>query len=135
MSEPTKQLLLHLPANLIKRLSDAADLYNYRTGNQVAADVLEHCLDIWKQGEQAKLDVFKQYLPHSAQSTRATALDDALGVEHPNSNAQTIGATPKSGPPGSTVKRPSEKDTSAHRSTSDKMPRRASKKNSPKRMK
>jgi hypothetical protein len=126
MSEPTKQLLLHLPASLIKRLSDAAELYNYRTGNQVAADVLENCLGIWEQGEQAKLDVFKQYLPPSVQGVQVTSIDNARDGQHSNTNAQTIGSTPKSAPPVSTVKRPSEKNTSVHRSASDRIPRGAS---------
>lgn len=68
--------MLRLSPSLVKRLEEAARKFSYRTGNQVAADVIERCLPIWERGESEKAKVFEQYLIQGAQGTTSNPLDE-----------------------------------------------------------
>jgi predicted transcriptional regulator len=56
----TEQYKVRLDENVIKRLDQIAQRYGRRSGNMVAAEVIEQYLDFWENAEQAKVAVLEQ---------------------------------------------------------------------------
>lgn len=68
----TEQYKLRITEDVIKRLDEIARRYGRRSGNQVAAEIIEQYLDFWEQAEQAKVGVLeKQRSVLSAGGARA----------------------------------------------------------------
>ncbi len=56
----TQQYKLRLEDEAIERLDKMARKFGRRSGNQVAAEVIEQYLDFWEYAEQAKKAVFEE---------------------------------------------------------------------------
>ncbi len=90
MSEPTEQFLLRLPADLIRRLEDAARRLKRRSRNQVAAEVLEQCLPIWEQAEGAKLAALEQHRALGSQLAGGQARHSASAPGQPSDGVTPV---------------------------------------------
>lgn len=56
----TSQYNVRLADDLIKRLNEAASGHGRRSGNQVAAEIIEQYLDFWQYAESAKQAVINR---------------------------------------------------------------------------
>lgn len=60
MSGVTTQYKIRISEELAERLDRLSTQYGRKSGNQIAAEVLENYLDFWEQAEMAKLSVIEQ---------------------------------------------------------------------------
>ncbi|HKP85606.1 MAG TPA: hypothetical protein VJZ26_05900 [Blastocatellia bacterium] len=51
---------LYLDSEIVNRYEQAADQFGKRSGNEIAAEVLNKYLDFWIEGEMARAQVFEQ---------------------------------------------------------------------------
>jgi predicted DNA-binding protein len=56
----TDQYKLRLKVEVIERLEQMAQRYGRRSGNRVAAEVIDQYLDFWEYAEQAKQAVLEE---------------------------------------------------------------------------
>jgi predicted transcriptional regulator len=56
----TTQFKVRISDALVERLNQMARDYNRKSGNQIAAEILEYYADFWEHAEQAKLAMLEQ---------------------------------------------------------------------------
>lgn len=66
MPVETVQYKVRIPEELVERLDALAEKYGRRSGNQVAAEVLEIYTSMWEEAESARMAVIEK------QKTRLT---------------------------------------------------------------